>query len=300
MGCYVFDGAVVYTRNHAMAAAMPFESGVPFMVPADEFEAAIGRMKRDPEIGFDGDAIVLKAGRLKSTITVISDTEAPGLPPPPDGWRPSPPALSAVLKTALAFTGDQGWQSGIELDGDTVTAFSSRSGIVIDIPGMACDRVLISKACAEFLAGQGAPTELAQSPGALDFRWHDGRLLHTQVLTYAMPKEIIERLFAAAGDAAPIAIDDEWRAAWLDAAALSEAVLEIAPDGFHGGKGAGRVDVEMTISLEQSTFWHAPTLVPIFDCATHWNPAAHPGLALFTAPGLRGVVQGPKKSGGNG
>jgi len=293
VGCYIVRGGSIYARNQAMQAGVAMASEVEFSVPADEFDAALGRMKEVQSLTVDNDSITIKAGRLKATIKCDTD-EPPPLPNMPSEWLACPAGLTAALSLARPFLGERGWSQGIRLMDGHVTALSNPSGIDISVEGLKLEPALITEDVAAFLITQGNPDEYHASEDALMFRWANGRWLRAQLLTDKMPD--VERLFAAAGDETPVAITPEWRQAYEDAAALSDGTVKLTKDGLHSLKGASSSVVEILTDVpnDHVSFWATKIFDPIVACAQSWNPAAHPSAALFKGHNLRGVVMGKR------
>ena len=293
MGCYVVKNGSITARNESMQAGVEMGSEIEFNVPAEEFEAAIARMKTVQGLEFSGSEITVKGGRLKSTILCV-DAEPPEVPALPDEWLPSPPGLAAALKSAIPFLNDQGWSSGVRLMDGRITAIKNTCGIDISLPGMALPATLLTGECATFIGAQGDPTELCRQGNAVIFRWQDGRWLRVQTMSTEMP-DMVERILDDAGTDAPVEITAEFREAFADAAALSDGTVVIHPGGLRAVKGAAQNDIELDIAglpTGHASRWHAKVLEAALPCASHWNPAASPKPAFFRGPNCRGVIVG--------
>lgn len=293
MGCYVVKNGSITARNESMQAGVEMDSEIEFNVPAEEFEAAIARMKTVGGIEFSGSEVTVKGGRLRSTIMCV-DAEPPEVPALPDAWSAAPAGLAAALKLATPFLNDSGWSSGVRLMEGRITAIKNTGGIDISLPGLDMLATLLTGECAEFIGAQGDPAEFAHQGTAVVFRWQDGRWLRVQAMNAEMP-EMVERILADAGTDAPIEITPEFREAYADAAALSDGTVILHPGGLRGVKGAAQNDIEIEIDglpAGHASRWQTKVLDPVVACATHWNPAASPKPALFRGPSLRGVVVG--------
>lgn len=294
MGCYFVHNGMLYSRNEAVQAGAPF-ADVPanFNIPADDLDRVLGRMDKAVYALGERGELIIKSGRLRSTIQCV-----PGEPPPIvdfDGpWLTVPPTFIGALRQAAPFAStNPGWTSGIRLMNERITALNSRSGIDIYVPDLALDTVMITKNVADFIVEQ-VPHEYGQIPGALLFRWKDGRWAQAQLLTYEMP-ESVESILSSTGLDAPVEITADWRKAYADASALVESIVELHPGGFRGRNKASEVDIEFEQNVEECSWWETKVLDSVVEIASHWNPAAWPKPAFFKGPNFRGIVSGVKQ-----
>ena len=293
LGCYMFKSGSIYAQNMVMQAGVTLESALEFNVPAREFNAALSRMQTVQSLTYSGDEVTLKSGRVKSSIRCVAD-EAPPISAFPETWLPFPAAAIPAIKIARQFIGTQNWQVAIRLMDEKVTAFSSKSGIEISVPGLKLGSTMITDECAQFLVAQGAPDEYSANENSIMFRWLNGRWVRMNLVIGTMPP--VEPIFDAAGIETPIAFSDEWRSGFSDAASLSDDALILGKSGFIGNRGAAISTVELsTEGLEIESRWPAAVLGPVVACATHWNPNNYPKPCPFIGPNLRGVVLGLQK-----
>lgn len=296
-GCYIATGTSIFAYNGSIQAGVSAETGASFNVPAAELEAALGRMQMVSGLEFNGETLTVRGGRLRVAIQCIVDV-APAFPVMPGKWLACPPALGHALQLAAPFTSEQGWSSGIRLSSNCVTAIKNTGGIKIDVPGLELEKpVLITATCAQFIEAVGMPAMYAVVPGAVFFQWMDGRWLRAQLLNTEMPNDVVESIFAAAGSDTPCPITADWRQSFEDVAVLSEGRITLDAQGWHGSKGAGRVDIEIGtpgLGADSKSAWQAAALAPVMACAAAWNPGSYPKGSLFIGPGIRGVVIGTR------
>lgn len=295
-GCYIVHNNHIHCRNISTQAGLPFDSKANFALPADAVDAALARMK-DVELIVQPDAVILKGGRMRSTIKRITD-EAPPLPDPIDYWIPSPPGLAAALNTAKGFCGDRIWQIGVRLMNGKVTAFSGKAGIDIDVEDLVIETpFLLLAPTAAYIAAQGDPDEMAVEPAAVNLRWKDGRWVRCQFLADEMPEDQIESIFENAGETCSIKVTQEWRDAAADAEAMSDGTVKLTFEGLTGIRDNITSIAEFDTGLESthSSFWNAKSLIEVLAVATEWQPQAYPYPALFLGEGIRGVIQGWKR-----
>jgi hypothetical protein len=303
MGCYFVHDGMIYARNMAIQAGAPFPAlfTEDFNVPAAMVDTALGRIKGDVEITYNGGAATLRSARLKVEIACISD-EPPALPAFPTEWQDVPAGLLPALKVALLFVAeDTGWNAGIRLMGDRVTAINNKSGVDLTVPGMDIQECVIIPECATFiLAQKAAPTQYSGGDTSIIFKWADGSWLRAQYLTGAFPATV-DRILAASTDECPAAITDEWKDAYRDVAALSDGMLEILGDRMIAEAQGSKAEcmVETTLPAGMRTRWFSKGLDPVVAVATHWAPECWPKPASFKGPNLHGIVIGVAAKGGN-
>lgn len=297
MGCYVARDGAIYSRTMMMQAGIEWPSKVGFTVMADALDGALSRMKNKGEVSLniEKDFIVVKCGRLKSTIRRVHE-EAPPLPNFENvNWQAAPRGLTSAVAAALPFMGDRIWQQSVRLFQDRVTAFSGAAGIDITLPGLGLERpYLLSEQVAKFMAQQGDPDEIGPERNTICFRWNDGRWVRASLLDDTMPEDIITRIFDHAGTETPVAITKEWHEALDDAVALSDATVRLTAEGFQSVKENVTSDVALAIDVptDHSSYWKGEVLLAVLKVATAWNPLAYPAPAYFTGPNVRGVIAG--------
>lgn len=295
-GCYCVKDGSIYARNQRMQAGIEWDVGASFNVPADLLDLALARIKEVDEIKVEEDALIVRGGKLRTTIRRVHDEPQPP-PEPPDGWLPSSPGLAAALGKAKVFVGDRNWQQGVRLMEGRVTCFSPSAGIDINVPTLKLPKpcLLTQDVCA-VLSAQGDADAIAQEENAITFKWEDGRWLRAQYLYDEMPEKIVARLFDSAGSQAPCEVDDDFRKALADAAALSDGNVTISSRGIRGLKENFTADVEydIDVSEEHNSFWKASVLAMGLEHAVAWNPEAWPNPALFIGDNIRGLIAGYK------
>jgi hypothetical protein len=296
MGCYFVQGGTIYARNLGIQAGAPFPALVTadFNVPAKALEAALDRMRGAVDLTYNGGAVTVRSSHLKVEIPCIAE-EPPAVPTMPEVWQGVPEGFMGALKVAVMFAAkDPGWNNGIRLMGDRITAINNRSGVDITVPGLGARGCCITTACAEFiLAQKGSPTQLCLEESAIIFKWSDDKWLQAQYLASEFP-DAVDRILAAGGGECPVVLTPEWRAAYADIAALSDGRLQIQPDKMVAVTGASTADYTIETALPPGaiTYWSEKALDPVVAVAEAWAPASWPKPAAFRGPNLRGVVMG--------
>lgn len=296
MGCYNFGSGLVTSRNEAMQAGIMLDAEISFIVPADEFEAILARMKSVTAMGFNNQTLTLKGGRLKATIQCIDELPL-AIPEMPEDWFDTPSGFADALKLALPFVNDMGWNSGIRLMDGRITAITNTAGIDITLPGLLLNEpISLPKGATEFLVAQGTPNHYMPMGGSVMFKWADGRWLNAQLLAAGFPPSIDGIFEKANVPELLIELTPEWREAFADAAALAESAVDLTGTHLSSGKGAAgcEIEIETSVPEDHRSRWVVKTLQPVLDCATHWAPAMYPAPAQFVGPNLRGVVMGIK------
>lgn len=296
-GCYIVrEGSIsAFSYKDGMQAGISMESDSEFNVPAGELDAALSRIKEIQSITVFGNSIVLKGGRLRTTIQCHNDAP-PALPTMPEEWWDMPAGLVPALKLAQPFLNDMGWNAGAILTEGKVIGVRNNCGIEVQVAGLHLDATLVLPPSAiEFLIGQDAPASYAQQANSLFFQWLDGRWFRTALLAGDTPPSVFN-IFDRAGSEAPVAIDQPWRDAYADIAALAEGAMTLTPTSLTGIKEAATTEIEIATAVPEghTSRWAIATMEPILACATAWNPQSWPEPTLFVGPGLRGIVMGAR------
>jgi hypothetical protein len=122
---YTFHEGYCYAQNPSILASYPTPHILgTFGLAADGLEAALSRMSGEPTVEAGDEALILKYGRLKSTIKVF-EALVPyySADPNDEGWDPVPSALVPAIKKAHPFMSSRGtWQTSIQLTSTAVMA----------------------------------------------------------------------------------------------------------------------------------------------------------------------------------
>jgi hypothetical protein len=304
-GCYVVKAGQIYSRNFGLQAGVEFPSEVDFNIPASRLDAALARMKQIDDITLGDDTVTIKSGRLRSTIKLLMD-EAPLPPdlPAEDDWVPCPAGLVPAMKVAKGFVGKEGWQSCVRLLDGRVTAFKSAAGIDVTVPGLVVESILVTTEVVDFLVSQGSPDFMGPSSNnTLTFRWGDGRWLRVNSYASAMPEAIIKGIFEQVGNEIPVAVDDDFRAGYADAAGMTDDAVALTPRGLRGRSSDGTADSVVDIDIPglpdgHESFWATanqamgPVMDAVVPLMTAWNPTTWPAACYWEGENMRGVVVG--------
>lgn len=295
-GCYVVKDGNIYARSMMMQAGVAWDAGAEFTIPADALDAALARMKEITELKIEADAVIIKSGRLKSSIK-RQFVEAVPIPDFPDVWTRSPPGLSAALARAKPFIGERIWMTGVRLWDGRVTAVG-KALIDIDVPGLEIDRAcLLSEGVVSFLAAQGDPDEMVREENSISFRWEDGRWMRAQLIDDEMPEKHIVGILEKGGRSVPVDVTDEMREAVADMAALSDGIIELTDAGFRGMKENATVEaqIEVDVPEDHKSCWEVKSLGSVLKEARAWNPAAWPDPARWEGDDCRGALVGYRR-----
>lgn len=294
-GCYLFTDGFVLASDFSLQAGAPLESEANFNVPADELESALERIQSITSLGFDGQRLTIKGGRLRVAIECVE-----GGPPEfmrlPDVFAPIPAGFTEAVRVASAFIGEKTWTEAIQIIGDRVMAFSNTAGVEVTVPGMGALQTSMSKDCSEFLISQSdAPNEFILEKDFLAFKWSDGRWLRSQTFASIPDIGMLDNILNGAGTEAPETISADLRAAFDDVSALSDGLLTITKSSIAGGRAAvnASVDIDpLAVPAEFVSRWRADVLGKVLPVAKAINLGAYPKPSLFTAENIRGVVLG--------
>lgn len=298
--CYVFDQTTARASNDALHAGVDWPSGATFTLPAEAVDSFLARCDEVKSIDVGETQVVLRSGRYRSTIDRRFEEPTP-MPVLPDEWYPVPAGFLEAIKVAKRFTDDTStgarlWLTSVRLWRDRVTACSGKVAIDISLPGLDLDKPkLLGKTALDFLTAQGIPDEYGMDRSTISFRYDDGRWVRCQTVNAEMPEEIIQRLFSEKlGTEAPVVIDDNWRHAHADAAALGDHSVGLTITGFKAVKDSitSEISLAVDVSTDHASWWSTKDLGTVIEVASAWNPCNYPEPALFVGEGFRGAIVG--------
>lgn len=295
-GCYIMRHNVIYARNMALSAGVPYDHGIELNIPADPLDRALKRMKDVAPLEIDGDWITVKSGRLRSKIKCTTSA-APDPPDMPETWKPCPKNLVPALSLAVPFVGDRIWTAGIRLMDGRVTAIHNTMGIDVEVPGLVSPPILLTADVAKFLIEQGPPEEYDTDDHRAIFRYKDGRWVNANLIRGEFPPTV-DKLFMEFPAKEAVEIDLEWRNAYRDAVALGDGKLWINRDGFRVKRDNADsfIDCPMRkLPKDHESYWDSKVLGPAVECATLWSPLNYPDRCPFRGDGFRGLVVGMKQ-----
>lgn len=298
---YTVHDGWIYAQSPAVLAAFP----VPHMqglysMAADDLEGALARMPSEPELSAGDGTIILKSGRLRSSIQLMeadepattagqiaagADNETQGVP---DG-------LMRALATALPFVSKNGtWQRGVRIEEGRVLAINNRCGIEISLSGFSppAPSILTSE-CVAYLTKLDPPSTVRFAGSYVLFGWPSTAWARCQAMAAEWPI-VVDNILNGADDAAPVELTADWRASFDDVAALGDGNVELRAGGLFGRSTHAEHNSEFETGVSRTTHWSLEALKPVFACAERWNPDAQ-GAARFTGAGLRGVVVGQRR-----
>ncbi len=299
---YIVNDGWLYAQSPAILAAFP----VPHMLglyalAADDLEGALARMTDEPTLEAGDGTLIFRSGRLRSTIQLM-ETEPPAtLAADVDGegdnagWEALPDGFAAALETALPFASKDGtWQRGIRIETGRIVAINNRCSVEVSVPAlMLAEPSILASEAVEYLGKLDEPARWRPAADHAVFVWPSTAWVRVQALAADWP-DIVDKVLNSAGDEAPIALSDEWHAAFADAAALGDGNLAISPSGILARSQHAEHDAAFATGCERQTFWSLEALKPVFAVASAWHPDAQ-GAARFIGPGLRGCVVGQRR-----
>ena len=287
---YTFHDGWCYARNPAILAAYPTpELQGTFGLAAAQLEAALARFPTEPTISSNDDgSLILKSGRLRTSLVPVF------VDPPEDIivdiWQQVPTDFIEALRVVVPFLAKEGtWQRAVRFSGNTLTALNQRSAIEVTVPDLSAPEALVSDEFATYLIGLAeSPIKMAFGQGAMFCQWPNSAWAKAQLLNFEWPASA-DKVMAMGGEEAPIAITDEWREAFKDAAALSDGQIQVCPEGLKGRLASMSVDIEFTTGVARTSKWAVQVLEPMFKVAERWNPDGEV-TARFVGKNLRGIV----------
>lgn len=294
---YTFHNGYCHAQNPSILAAYPTPHILgTFGLAADGLEAALGRMPDEPTVGAGDEALILRSGRLRSTIKAFEALVPYYIADPEDdGWSAVPGGMIPAIRKANLFMSSRGtWQTSVRLTRNSVAAINDRSALVVDVDCPATeDPAYLIDTCVKYLDSQDDPDQYQVTSDSILFLWSStGAWAKCQLSVYPWPDQVIDKIFQSAGaDEPPVQLNTEWRDAFGDIVALSEDYVEVGPEGLKGVSENSIHEVPFSTGVSKVSKWSISVVKQLLDAAERWNPDAS-GPALFTGPSCRGVVVG--------
>lgn len=287
---YSFHEGRVYARSNAILAAylVPALQGT-FALAADDLEKALARMKEPPVISAQDGSLVLKAGRLKSSIRLMKSVEwneKTG-----DDFLNVSENLFEVMEKARSFAGkDNDWKQSIKILDDTVLAINGRSCIKVSLKEDTKSSLIFLPETISWLA-KSKPIKWGCGGSNIIFKWDNEAFAKCQFLTTQWPEGIFDRILANAYDGEHVTINDAWREAFAHASALGtsgEAV--VSPQGISVKSANGEHVSEFQTGTKGTTTWSIEALKPVIEIADTWSPDTPSGVSMFKAKDIVGAI----------
>lgn len=292
---YTFHEGYCFAQNPAILAAYPTPHILgTFGLSAEDLEAALSRMEDEPLISAGDETLILRSGRLRSSIKVFeANIPAHSVDATDEEWEVIPDGFVQALKKATLFVSSRGtWQTSVKVDRTTVTAISDRSAIEVTTNEVdVSEPISLTDSCVRYLESLDDPDRYQLLQGAALFLWSPtGAWARCQLSVYRWPAEVIAKVFEKAGDdTPPIELTQDWRDALGDMLALSEGYVEVNPEGVKGVSEHATHDVPFPTGVDKTTRWSPSVVKQLMAAAERWDPDSA-GPTLFTGPDCRGVV----------
>lgn len=287
---YYFGGGWIYASSPAILAAHPVPHMLgDFGLRASELDRVVARMGVEPTVEPGDGTLVLKRGRLKSSIDLLEPATPPNPlhddPTPPD---PMPEGLLAAIKKVLPFVSKDGnWQKSVQLLPGGVRAISSRHACHVDVPALDVAICVVTDDAARYLASLDDPSGWRQLDGSLAFFWPSGAWMRCQLSVFPWPA-LADNVFKLAEGEPPVAITDEWREAFADVSALGDGHVDVSPTHVAAKTPNGNHSAAFATGVKDHSRWNIQALASVIEIADAWGPDEKP--APFRGDGCRGVI----------
>lgn len=300
---YGFDGGRVFARAPAILASYPVGHILgTFGMATSDVDGALSRMSSEPVASAGDGTLLLRSGRIRSTIDLLDYTPPGVVVEVDDSWTELPAGLYAALARVAPFISDSGtWNRSVKLDRGRILAMSSRSAVVIEVPDLdVAGHVALTDDTVEYLSKLDAPARWLLDGSAVAFAWTTGGWARCQSTALEWPAGIVDKVFALAPrDDSPTTVDDDFRDAFADVVALvsrgGEGTIEISPNGMRGKSEHAQHVVDIPIAVELESLWSIRTLKPVMEVAQRWWPNPD-GPSRFEGDGIVGVAMPQRRT----
>lgn len=284
---YIFSDGFAFARSAAILACHPVDLDGTFALPADDLDKALARLGDDPTIEGAEGAMVLRKGRLRSSLTVL-EADAPLVPERAE-WRAVPDGLTKALGLALPFVSpeDGTWQRGVRFAEGRLVAINNRSAAEVAVPGLPAVGILSDDAVA-YLAKLPEPSGWIAAGGSVTFGWPGGAWVRCQLLNYDWPDDLVDK-YLGGPDEAPVAFTDEWREAVEHLSVLGDGAIRVTPTGLRGTRDHSKSRYKFETGAVKETVWASDMLKSMLAVGKAWNPDAE-GPARWVGDGVRGIA----------
>ena len=294
--CYLQQDGFLHAQNGWIQVRSPCLIEGTFLVNGDAFEHAISRMPGSAfRVDVAEDKIVVRGGRLRSTLRTLSPSDFPWLTPDMEPVAGDLGAFHAALQTLRPFVNDNATRFFTTcvhaMDGEAwatnnVTVVRhTNTGLPTDVsfalPTWALD----------YLLSREAPETMALCGTSLRVAWPDGSSLLTTLGNEPWPdaaRAILEKTPDPTWE-----IPGVWRDDMARLHEFGDQIVHVFADEALVGRG------------EMSTVLHAPSPVPegeecstwgvahlgrVLACATHMDLTTWPRPMPFSGPDIHGVM----------
>lgn len=288
---YTFHDGWVHARGPAIAGAYPVPHILgTFGLAANDLDSAIFRMKEEPAVSPGDGAMVLKSGRLKSSIELFEVPEPEVVTRSSNATIPVPAKLITAIEKSLPFASHEGtWQRGVELRSGLVRTISNVHGCRVEVPGLEVDgAIVLTDDVAKFIVGRDElPVEWTLGADSISLFWLNGAWARCQLSVHSWP-EVVDTAFLTADEECPLLVTDEWREALADLQALGDEYVDVGSLGMTGKSAHATHEVEFATGASKPSRWKMDGLANVLKVAEAWNPDAE--RAAFRGDGLRGMI----------
>lgn len=300
---YGFDEGRVFARAPAILASYPVEHILgTFGMATSDIDGALSRMKAEPVASPGDGTLLLRSGRIRSTIDLLEYTPPGVVVEVDDSWVELPVGLHEALIAAAPFISDSGtWNRSVKLDRGRVLAMSGRSAAAIEVPDLDVPgHVALTDDTVEYLSKLDTPSRWIIDGTAVAFSWTTGGWARCQSTALEWPNGIFDKVMALGPhDDPPTMIDDDFRDAFADVVALvsktGEGTVRIGPNGMMGKSEHAQHVVDVPLTVEVESVWSIRTLKPVVAVAQRWWPNPD-GPSRFEGVGIVGVAMPQRRT----
>jgi hypothetical protein len=288
---YVFHEGTIYAQSAAVLAAYPVPHILgTFGLSADDIEGAVGRMPAEPVVEPGDGTLILRAGRLRSSIQLFA-AAPPGHALPDVNWESPPAGLLPAIDRVLPFMSSEGtWHRSVELVVGAVRAVSNAATCMVEVVDLGVGGpTALTDDAARYLASLPEPSGWKTLPNALAFSWPSGAWVRCQLLAQEWPK-MVDTFFDA--KPTPVEVTADFREAFADVKALGDGTVDLGPDGMVGMSPHAEHHAECATGVAKQTRWALKALSNVLDVATAWDPDAEGHAVAFRGDGCRGIIAG--------
>lgn len=300
MNYYNVGEGEIRATNGNITAGHPWEhTDHAFLVPGDDFEKVLDRMKGELKVEYDGVTLKIKAGRLKSEIQTLQRDlwQYPGVDDVE--WLICPDNLLSVFERLIPFVsenGSQNWSVGIALQGGWAFATNNVSLAGVQYQGAEDIDLLIPIWAVKFMvAAKKPPIHWAWTKDYLAFEWENGAWLRSNLLDGVFPPQAVKLIKEASVADTTTEVTDEFKDAFNRVCVKDDQEVIIGPKEMISTFGNTVMSEEFEmVDVDHESRWSVKHLRLVMSVATWWSPGDHPRPCAFQGEGICGLILGKK------
>lgn len=297
---YLVKGGEIRATDGRIIASHPCQVDGEFLVPGEELQTILKRLKEEPKIKLEDGRVSLRCGRFHGSIQTLDIRENIWRFPEDHQpkWEPFPKALLPVWRDLRPFISPNAihlWACGVTLAPGW--AFASNNVVLAGAPVEAAKiNVIIPTWVIDFVLARAEHlTHWAVTNNYMAFRWSNGAWMRSTLIDGAFPELEKAAMMIKSVPKPTQKISPEYREAVLRIAGLSENGVLIYANRVSGRTAYSEINESLKSEVPKDneySKWGAMYLEQVIEVATAWSPSNWPKPTPFIGERVRGMIAG--------